>query len=122
MLVLELYDSNGLKLNFGDIVRVSNGRVEFFAEVKYLEKEQIITPFHTFSFHSFHKVNVLPDGLNKSSETRYDIWYNPLTNHEYENVKDSQYLMDWRQCEHLLEKRCYRIQNIDDALLDCITY
>jgi hypothetical protein len=110
MFTLELYDSKGIKLNIGDIVRVSNGRIEFFAEVKYLMDEQIITPFHTFSFHTFQKVDSLPEGLNKSGETRYNIWYNPLTNHENEDVKDSQYLMDWRQCEHLLEKRCYRIQ------------
>jgi hypothetical protein len=110
MFTLELYDSKGIKLNIGDIVRISNGRTEFFSEVKYLEDEQIITPFHNFSFHTFHKVDVLPEGLSKSNEPRYNVWYNPNSHHENEDDKDSQYLMDWRQCEHLLEKRCYRIQ------------
>lgn len=114
MFILELYDSNGIKLNFGDIVRVSNGRNEFFSEVKYLEDEQIITPFHNFSFHSIYKVDSLPSGLLKSNESRYNIWYNPITHYQNEDVGDSQYLFDWRQCEHLLEKRCYMIKKIDN--------
>jgi hypothetical protein len=109
-LILTLQDSKGNKLNFGDIVRVDTGRLctTFFAEVKYLEKEKAITPFHTFSFHKFFKVDSVPAEAVKSTEERYNIWYLPTGNDEYDNA--SQYLIDWRQCEHLLENGCYYIE------------
>jgi hypothetical protein len=114
MFILKLYDSNGNELKQGDIVRVEHGRRElntFFAEVKYLEQEQAIAPFHTFSFHKFYKVDALPEGVVKSTEERYNIWYFTRKEGDTEEFDPvSQYLMDWRQCEHLLEKRCYRIE------------
>lgn len=113
MFILKLQDSNGNLLNIGDIVRVENGRNDksvFFAEVKYLEKEQAITPFHTFSFHKFFKVDSVPEGATKSTEERYGIWYFKDENKPYDPT--SQYLADWRQCEHLLENKCYSIQPV----------
>jgi hypothetical protein len=108
MFILRLYDRNGLELNEGDIVSVSDGhRIQFFAEVKYLEKEQVITPFHTFSFNSFKKVDKLPDGVIKASEERYNVWY---LNDVIEDESFEDYLAGWRQCEHHLEKRCWRIE------------
>jgi len=112
---LNLYDRKGNKLKLGDIVKVSDGRqFQFFAEVKYLKDEEVITPFHTFSFHSFEKVDCVPDDAVKSTEERYDIWYLPNPKKDIaEYVKAAEnYLMDWRQCEHLLESRCYRIKMI----------
>ena len=113
MFKLELYDSKGNKLNLGDIVKISNGRnICFYAEVKYLEKENKITPFHTFSFHSFEKVDKLPENVIKSTEERYNIYFthDPETDKK-EAVKHAEkYLIDWRQCEHLLEQGCYRIK------------
>jgi hypothetical protein len=113
MFKLSLYDSFGNKLKQGDIVQVLTGRPEtltFYAEVKYLKDENIITPFHTFSFHSFKKVNKLPDNVKKSTEKRYNIWF------EYHDVKKietaEKYLIDWRKCEHLLKNRCFRIELI----------
>jgi hypothetical protein len=120
MFTLELFDRLGQKLNLGDIVKVSNGKdFTFFAEVKYLAEEQIISPFHTFCFHSFEKVNEVPESAVKGSETRYKIWYNPIP------AKDSKesarlaekYLTDWRVCERLLEQRVFRINPIEQPKL-----
>lgn len=109
MFILELYDSFGNKLKMGDVVKVSNGRnFCFYAEVKYLEKEKVITPFHTFSFHSFEKIDTLPENLKKATEERYNIWFQDNT--EEQRISAEGYLSDWRQCEHLLEKGCYRIE------------
>ncbi len=112
MFRLELYDRKGQKLKIGDVVKISNGReICFYAEIKYLEKERCITPFHTFSFHSFEKVDSVPQEAIKSTEERYDIWYLPLPNADRKEAIESaeRYLLDWRQCEHLLESRCFQI-------------
>ena len=113
MFKLELYDRIGNKLNLGDIVKVSNGReFSFYAEVKYLENEKVITPFHTFSFHSFEKVDKIPEHAKKSTEERYNIWYthSPELDEKEAAEYANKYLIDWRQCEHLLEKRCFRVE------------
>lgn len=112
MFQLELFDRLGNKLNIGDIVKISNGReFTFYAEVKYLTRERIITPFHTFSFHSFEKVDKLPDNVTKSTEERYGIWFhhNPEKDEKAVRGYFEKYLLDWRQCEHLLEQRCFQI-------------
>lgn len=112
MFTLKLYDRKGKELNLGDIVKVSDGRAfQFFARVTWLESEQAIAPFHTFSFSSFEKVNSLPEGAVKSREERYDIWYVPQELAEADTEADQfeRYLLDWRACEHHLEKRCWRI-------------
>jgi len=112
MFTLTLTDRNGTPLNEGDIVKISNsGKFTFFSEVKYLEKEKVITPFHTFTFHSFEKVDKVPDSAIKSSEERYDIWF--LGNEASPDHKAADYegyLMEWRKCERNLEKRCWRIE------------
>lgn len=113
MFKLELYDRVGNKLHIGDIVKVSDGKgFSFFAEVKYLEDEKVITPFHTFSFHSFEKVDKVPDHAKKSTEEMFDMWYthSPELDEEKAAKEAEKYLIDWRQCEHLLEKRCFRIE------------
>lgn len=106
MFLLKLYDRNGTELNLGDIVAISDGkRFTFYAEVKYLEKEQIITPFHTFSFHSFVKIDSIPSNAVLSTEDRYKIWY--IGDGQASPDKDAKefknYLMSWRQCEHLID-------------------
>ena len=76
MFTLELYDRKGNKLNIGDIVKISDGKnFTFYSEVKYLEKEKAIAPFHTFCFHSFEKVETVPDHAKPGTEERYKIWY-----------------------------------------------
>lgn len=116
MFILSLFDREGTELKIGDIVKVSDGKkFDLFAEVKYLPEEQIITPFHTFSFSSFVKVDKIPEHAMKSTETRYGIWYvvSPERDNE-EGIKNAeQYLADWRICEHLLESRCFRIVEIN---------
>ena len=119
MFQLELYDRKGQELKLGDIVKVSNGKYfSFYAEVKYLQNEGIITPFHTFSFHSFEKVDAVPDHATRSTEERYGIWYThtPEKDTEDEAKAAEKYLMDWRQCEHLLGSRCFRISVADNQL------
>lgn len=115
MFTLELFDRKGQSLQLGDHVKISNGKnFTFFAEVKFLEKEQCITPFHTFCFHSFEKITEIPKNAVKSIEERYNIWYlydeQAEIDTEAETFKD--YLMSWRECEHHLEKRSYRIKKI----------
>lgn len=112
MFILKLFDRNGNELKEGDFVKISNGKeFTFFAEVKYLEKENIITPFHTFSFHSFEKIDKIPNEAKKSTEDRYDIWY-IYNDDEYQDYKSSdfeKYLISWKQCEYYLEKRSWAI-------------
>jgi hypothetical protein len=113
MFKLNLYDRIGNELKPGDIVKVSDGRnITFYSEVKYLEKEQVITPFHTFSFHSFEKVDKVPVDAVKSSEERYNIWFTHSKEVDIDAAKHvaSDYLMDWRNCEHLLKTKCFRIE------------
>jgi len=113
MFKLTLHDRNGVELKEGDIVKISNGRdFSFFAEVKWLEKEQVLTPFHTFSFHSFEKVDKVPDNARKGNEERYGIWFmyeDEGREHDEKQEYFDKYLADWRQCEHLLDNKCYRI-------------
>jgi len=113
MFKLKLYDRIGNELQIGDIVKVSDGKnIIFYSEVKYLEKEQVITPFHTFSFHSFEKVDKLPDNAIKCTEERYNIWFTHSVEADSEAAAEAanKYLIDWRVCEHLLETRCFRIE------------
>lgn len=113
MFKLTIHDRNGVKLKEGDIVKMSDNRMIFFAEIKYLEKEKVLTPFHTFSFHSVEKVDRLPETAIKSTEERYGIWFMPTTEFEDQGREAfSKYLMSWRECEHLLEKRMWRIEKI----------
>lgn len=114
MFYLKLYDRLGNELNEGDIVRVSNGRAfSFYSEVKYLEDKEDIAPFHTFSFHSFEKVDEVPENAIEASEDRYKIWYLPEDEEDLSSENAEKYLIDWRQCEHLLEKKVYRISKKD---------
>lgn len=99
---LRLFDRNGMELNEGDIVRISGDReIQFYSEVKYLGGGAI-APFSTFSFHSVEKVDNLPLHAVKCSEERYNIWYiNPPDNDDLSGQHE-QYLLNWRECEHLL--------------------
>jgi len=108
---LTLYDRKGKKLNMGDIVKVSlRGEFNFYSEVKYLADEKKIAPFHTFSFHSFEKVDSIPANAVKSTETRYNIWYTTNSETDDEEKLFEKYLMDWRACEHELENGSFRIE------------
>lgn len=111
MFTLELLDINGVVLQEGDIVKVINGRgsdYTFFSEVKYLEKENAIAPFHTFCFHSFEKVDKLPEGVVESNEERYKIWYHGgMPQKGIDGI--SKYLADWRACERAIDKGTFKI-------------
>lgn len=115
MFILTLQDRKGNELNEGDIVKISNGKdFTFYSEVKYLEDEQCIVPFHTFSFHSFEKVDKLPNNAIQSTETRYKIWYVSAIDAEEDKTGEEfrQYLMSWRECEIALEYRCFVINKL----------
>lgn len=112
MFKLKLFDRKGIELHLGDIVKISNGKYfDFFAEVKYLEDQKVITPFHTFTFHSFEKVDKVPENAHKSTEERYNIWYQYYDEAEPDTQAKEfeKYLMDWRECERMLE-RCFEIE------------
>lgn len=116
MFILKLFDRNKKELNEGDFVKISDGRrFTFFCEVKYLPDEKVIAPFHTFSFHSFVKVDAIPDNAIASTEERYRIWY--VYDEDAEEDKEAnlfeKYLSDWRVCEHLIDKRCYNIERLN---------
>ena len=111
MFKMNLLDSLGNKLAIGDIVKVFNYSTHsaFYAEVKYLADEQVITPFHTFSFHRFEKVDKVPENAIKCNEERYNIWYLDTKENEVDIEYGNQYLSSWRQCEHLID-RCFSIE------------
>ena len=103
MYKLKLHDRNGEPLSEGDIVRISNGKsFAFYSEVKYLEKEQSIAPFCTFSFHSFVKVNQVPRQAIRMKEERYECWFLPDAEADNPEEAANSYLIEWRECEHLL--------------------
>lgn len=114
MFKLILQDRKGNSLNEGDIVKVSDGhRFNFYAEVKYLANEKAIAPFSTFSFHSFEKVESVPDNAILSTEPRFKIWYVDGDPEIDQSASDhSKYLISWRECETLLEKSCFKIELI----------
>lgn len=110
MFTLKLFDRKKQELKIGDIVKVSlRGEFTFYCEITFLEKEMKIAPFHTFSFHSFEKVDRVPDHAIKSTEERYNIWY--ITNPENDegSLAFEKYLTDWRACEHILEESCFTL-------------
>ena len=116
MFKLILQDSEGKELKQGDIVAISDslGRLKFFSEVKWLEKEKAIAPFHTFSFHSFYKVDSVPEHAEKSTEERYNIWFTHTPDEINESRKEEarQYLISWRECEVNIKKGAYKIELI----------
>jgi hypothetical protein len=106
---LKLQDSNGIEINFGDLVKIISGASNvFYSEVKYLEKEKAIAPFHTFSFLKILKVEEIPSTALKCNEELYNIWYEPTPEKDIEY--GNEYLCDWRKCEHLLENRIFVIE------------
>lgn len=121
MLLLTIHDKNGTELNFGDIVKVESyscGRhYTFFSEVKYLPESQSIAPFHTFAFHGVEKVDKLPDGAVQMDEQRYRCWmlFHEDTENSPSEKSYSRYLMEWRECEHLLSEKIFRIHIAEDG-------
>lgn len=112
MFTLKIFDRKGKELKEGDVVAVSNKEnFQFYAEVKYLEEEQTITPFHTFTFHSFEKVDSLPKNAVKSTEKRYGIWFVVNDEAKKDDISDifEKYLISWRECEIFIKNRCWRI-------------
>lgn len=115
MFILKLQDRNGKELKQGDVVKISDGkRFQFYSEVKWLEKEKAIAPFHTFSFHSIEKVDFVPEGANMSTEERYKIWWINDPENDEKAEDHNQYLMDWRQCESNIGNKCYSIEPINE--------
>lgn len=109
MIVLKLKDSLGNNLEFGDFVKITNnGRNVFYSEVKYIENEKLIAPFHHFSFLKFEKVDSIPDDAIKANEERFDMWY--MANDAESEKSCSDYLLSWRECERLIDKGCYEIE------------
>jgi hypothetical protein len=111
MFKLTLCDRNGTELNEGDIVRISDGKqFKFYSEVKFLADQKVIAPFHTFSFHSFEKVDKLPDGVTESTEKRYKIWWHADSIKDEKFDRGEKYLLSWRECERLIKDNCFRIE------------
>ncbi len=63
------------------------------------------------------KVDNVPDHAIQCSEERYKIWYTHLPDVTSAEARQyaEKYLMDWRQCEHLLEEKCFRIKLEENA-------
>lgn len=113
MFKLTLHDRKGTELKQGDIVKISDGKAfNFYSEVKYLNG--FIYPFHSFTFHSFEKVDSVPTDAVKSTNKDYDVWYtnNPELDEDAKEFEG--YLMSWRECERLLEKSVFRIELINN--------
>lgn len=121
MFILTVHDREGTELKDGDIVAVSghnhgDNRFKFFAEVKWIPEKQVLTPFHTFTFHSFLKVDKVPDGAVpfKDDMADYKIWYICDSEVDTKARDYERYLIDWRDCERLIENHIFRIRKIDE--------
>ena len=119
MFILKLYDRKGNLLKIGDLVKISDGRhFKFFSEIKYLEKEQAIAPFHTFSFHSIEKIDKIPDNANIiKQEGRYNAWFTHNAEVDEDPERYDKYFRHWIECEYLLSQRCFIIELIKDNQL-----
>lgn len=114
MFKLKLCDREGTILKEKDIVKISDGRFfNFFSEVKYLENEQAIAPFHTFAFHSIVKVDSIPDTAKKGNEDRYNIWYDVDPEVDKCAELHEKYFLDWRDCERLINNKAFIIEKED---------
>ena len=112
MYELKLYDRKGVELKEGDLLAISDGlRFNFYAELKFIENGQILAPFHTFSFHSFQKVDSLPDHAVKTKESRYNCWYTHFPELDVEPEEYEDYRLQWVECERQLEKGLFKIIN-----------
>ncbi len=118
MFKLTLHDREGTELNEGDLIKISDGKAfSFYSEVKWLADTQVIAPFHIFTFHSFLKVDKLPDTAILSpcsKEDRCKYWYVVSSKQELDkkaNAYDG-YLRSWLECEKPLEERTYRITKL----------
>jgi hypothetical protein len=111
MFLVKLYDRKRQELSIGDIVAISDGkRLNFYCRITFLEKEQKLAPFHTFSFHSVEKVAEVPENAVPCSEDRYECWYMGSEAKPDESAAEhAQYLLDWRACERFLDKSCFDV-------------
>jgi hypothetical protein len=117
MFILTVHDRNGVELKEGDLVKISNGReFAFYSGVKWLEKEKALAPFDTFTFHSFEKVDSIPENAEKSTNESYNIWFALSDNTEYDGKADEfeNYLMSWRRIDVAVKNRSYQIKKIED--------
>lgn len=111
MFLVKLFDRNRKELSIGDIVAISDGkRLNFYCRITFLEKEQKLAPFHTFSFHSVEKVDKVPENATRCTEDRYECWYmgSEAKPDESSSLHDK-YLLDWRACERFLDKSCFDV-------------
>ena len=111
MFILTIHDRKGIELNEGDIVKISDGKYfKFYSEVKYLEKEKAIAPFHTFCFHSVEKVDSVPDTAKPGNEERYKIWYECDPEEDIDYQDHDNYLREWRDCERMIGSGMFNIK------------
>ena len=115
MFTFKLKDRKGQELNFGDVVAILDGdRFTFYCEVKYLAEKKVITPLHTFSFHSVEKIEKLPDEAVLLDEKEYKCWYVPDGIQDASAADYKDYLMSWREGERFLDKSCFEVTPINN--------
>jgi hypothetical protein len=117
MFILTIHDRNGVELKEGDLVKISNAReFTFYSEVKWLEKEKVLAPFDTFSFHSFEKVDSIPLNAKKSTIESYDVWYDFSNYTECDDKADvfKNYLASWWRIDIAVKNRSYQIKKMED--------
>lgn len=107
MFKLRFFDCNQVEIHEGDTIKIYAGNTTiFYSEVKYLQEEKVLVPFHNFAWFRFEKVNTVPLFAIKSDEARFNLWYEPDVKHNY---VPQELLISWRDAEVLLEKRCWQI-------------
>ena len=116
MFKLILMDREGKKLKIGDLVKVSDGRgFSFYAKIQYDKKSKTIAPFHTFSFHSFLKVDKLPKNAIERTDRNFTYWFvhNPESDLDVHQTTTRNYVLSWLECERALKESCYCIELIE---------
>lgn len=110
MFTVKLFDRDHQELKIGDIVAISDGKaLKFYAEIQFMEKERMVSPFHTFSFHSVKKVEKVPDGAELCTEDRFKCWYMPNPENDAVSERHNDYLIEWRKCERMLEHTMFEV-------------
>lgn len=120
MFILKILDCKGTELKEGDFVKVQRRtswtHVTFYTQVKYNKEQKAINPFHTFTWHRIEKIDKLPKNVHESKlQEWFPIWYTEENEDSLKTKEYEKYFSSWKDCEVLLENRCYCIEKQEES-------